>query len=118
MAIPLMEVKQLEPGVSPDPIPPRVDFEQPTVSITSLAPVLPTDMLVGALRDPRLRLHSPLHVLFRREDDFIIAECKELDEFGYGRHLTEAIEDLQQVVAELYFTLKTEEGRLGSYLRQ
>jgi hypothetical protein len=91
-------------------------FELPTEPIETVGPTLPSTMLLGALRDPRLRLITPLTITFEREDSDIVAYCEELEEFGYGTHLTEAIEDLQAAIAELYFTLKEENDRLGSEL--
>lgn len=86
--------------------------------ILSVEPTLPATMLLGALRDPRLRLIEPLTITFEHENNDIVAYCEELEEFGFGTHLTEAIADLQATIAELYFTLKEEDGRLGSDLRK
>lgn len=84
--------------------------------ISSIGPALPETMLLGALRDPRLRLIAPLTVTFEYENDDIVAYSEELEEFGFGTHLTEAIADLQATIAELYFTLKEENNRLGPEL--
>ena len=86
--------------------------------ILSIEPTLPLAMLLGALRNPRLHLIAPLTITFEREDSNIVAYCEELEEFGYGTHLTEAIADLQTTIAELYFTLKEENNKLGSNLRR
>jgi hypothetical protein len=103
------------------PVPFVIDeLEMSTVRgrITSIGPIIPETMLLGALRDPRLRLAAPLTITFERENNDIVAYCEELEEFGFGAHLTEAIEDLQATIAELYFTLKQENDRLGSNLRR
>jgi len=96
------------------------ELEMSTVKgqIPSIGPTLPSAMLLGALRDPRLRLTVPLTVTFERENNDIVAYCEELEEFGFGVHLTEAIEDLQATIAELYFTLKEENDKLGSNLKR
>ena len=86
--------------------------------ILSIEPTLPSTMLLGALHNPRLHLIAPLTITFESENDDIIAHCEDLEEFGFGKHLTEAIEDLQAAIAELYFTLKEENNRLGSNLRR
>lgn len=86
--------------------------------ITSIGPTLPSTMLLGALRDPRLHLIVPLTITFERENNDIVVYCEELEEFGFGTHLTEAIADLQTTIAEAYFTLKEENKRLGSDLRK
>ena len=97
-------------------VPPPFEFE--VKQSTVMAPVLPSTMLLGSLRDPRLRLIIPLTLTFERENHDIVAYCEELDEFGFGTHLTEAIEDLQATIAELYFTFKEEHDRLGSNLQR
>lgn len=91
-------------------------FELPTKPIETVGPTLPSTMLLGTLRNPHLHLIVPLTITFERENNDIVAYCEELEEFGFGTHLTEAIEDLQAAIAELYFTLKEENDRLGSDL--
>ena len=91
-------------------------FELQTELIETVGPTPPSTMLLGALRNPRLHLIVPLTITFERENNDIVAYCEELEEFGFGTHLTEAIEDLQAAIAELYFTLKEENDRLGSDL--
>jgi len=87
-----------------------------TDEFSSISPTLPSTMLLGALRDPRLRLLAPLTITFERENNDIVAYCEELEEFGFGTHLTEAIQDLQVTITELYFTLKEDSSGLGSHL--
>ena len=109
-------IKPLDEGKSEDePLEGLLPFELPTTptEIIGPAPALLETMLLGALRDPRLHLVVPLTITFERENDDIVAYCEELEEFGFGTHLTEAIEDLQATIAELYFTLKGENNRLG-----
>jgi len=88
----------------------------PKDQIPSIGPTLPSIMLLGALRDPRLRLLAPLTITFERENNDIVAYCEELEEFGFGTHLTEAIEDLQATIAELYFTLQEDRDKLSPHL--
>lgn len=112
-------IKPLDEGKSEDePLKGLLPFELPTVPAKIIGPALPETMLLGALRDPRLRLVVPLTITFESENDDIIAHCEDLEEFGFGKHLTEAIEDLQVAIAELYFTLKQENNRLGSNLKR
>ena len=77
---------------------------------------LPTTVQLGFLRDARLRMVEPFEVIIAEEDGQIVAEADELNEFGYGRNPSDAITDLQHTVAELYFTLKEDEARLGKEL--
>lgn len=81
------------------------------------APAVPEKILLGSLRDGRLRVNSPLKVKFTREDRHYIAEAEELNEFGFGENPSEALHDLQRTIAELYFTLDSERDRLSSDLR-
>lgn len=112
------EITRLDEGRSDDePLKVLPPFPLLIDQIVAVGPALPKTMLLGALRDPRLRLIAPLTITFEREDSNIVAYCQELEEFGFGTHLTEAIADLQATVAELYFALKEENNRLGSDLR-
>lgn len=74
---------------------------------------IPSVMHLGALRDPRLRLVEPLEAAISQEEDQVLAEAVELNEFGWGANLSEAIADLQRAVGELYFQLETDQQRLG-----
>lgn len=83
-----------------------------------VSPVLPDHILLGSLRDGRLRVQSPITVKLTKEDQHVIAEATELDEFGFGTNLSEALRDLQRAIVELYFTLETEQDRLGPDLQK
>lgn len=83
-----------------------------------VSPVLPDHILLGSLRDGRLRVQSPITVKLTKEDQHVIAEATELDEFGFGTNLSEALLDLQRAIIELYFTLETEQDRLGPDLQR
>lgn len=76
------------------------------------------NILLGALRDGRLRVYKPLSVIFNSESGSIIAEASEIDEFGYGQTMSEALADLQRAIAELYFSLESDQARLGADLRR
>ena len=120
------EIKRLDEGISDEEpsrklLPFILEADVSSLSkdqIPTIEPTLPSIMLLGALRNPRLRLIEPLTITFERENNDIVAYCEELEEFGFGKHLTEAIEDLQAAIAELYFTLKQENNRLGSNLKR
>ena len=79
--------------------------------------VVPEQMLLGTLADGRLRVKEPIVVKCMREDDNIVAEAVEVNEFGFGQNLSEAIRDLQAAIVELYFTLDSEQDRLGPDLQ-
>ncbi|MDH7486709.1 MAG: hypothetical protein QHJ81_10595 [Anaerolineae bacterium] len=71
-------------------------------------------ILLYSLHQPRLRLKEPLAVLLERDNGQVIAQSFDLDLFGYGDTESEALEDLRQTVADLYFELKESAGGLGT----
>lgn len=77
------------------------------------APATPEHLLIGNLNHPRLRLREPITIIITREDSLLIASIPEIEEFGFGSHLTAAVEDLRQTLVELYLTLKAEQDHLG-----
>lgn len=83
-----------------------------------VTPVLPDYILLGSLADGRLRVQSPITVKFTKENQHIIAEAVELDEFGFGANLSDALRDLQRAIVELYFTLEEGKARLGPDLQR
>lgn len=83
------------------------------VETANLGPAHPERLLLGALRDGRLRVRSPISVRLTSENRDFVAEAEELTEFGFGKNPSEALIDLQNAIAELYFTLQQEQGRLG-----
>lgn len=78
---------------------------------------LDAEVLVGSLRDGRLRVLSPFSVRFSSEGSSIIAEATEFNEFGFGENWSEALLDLQYAIVELYFSLEGGQDRLGSDLQ-
>lgn len=84
----------------------------------SLPLVVPDELLLGSLRDGRLRVFAPIVVKFTKEDQNVIAEAVEFKEFGFGNNFSEAMRDLQRAIVELYFTLEQEQVRLGTDLKQ
>ncbi len=72
----------------------------------------------GTLLDDRLRLLRPLTVRIEKENEFFIAGCEYLEEFGYNHDPMSALDDLRVTIAELYWSLKEQQGRLGADLAQ
>lgn len=83
----------------------------------SLGPPIPSELLLGTLRDGRLRVCSPITVKITREDKHVIAHAVEFNEFGFGENLSQALSDLQRAIVELYLTLEKEQGCLGHDLQ-
>jgi hypothetical protein len=74
---------------------------------------LPNEFLLASLADRRLRLLGPIAVRIERENGDCIAEATEFDEFGFGENWTEAVADLRRALTQLYWSLTTDESRLG-----
>lgn len=74
---------------------------------------VPDQVLLGSLRDGRMRVRRAIPVKLGTEGEHIIAEAADFDEFGFGHTVSEALADLQRAIAELYFTLDQEQNRLG-----
>jgi len=92
--------------------------ELPSIEILEAeSPAIPSEILLGSVRDGRLRVTSPIKVRFTSEDPHIIAEAVDFDEFGFGENYSEALVDLQHTIAELFFTLEEEQGHLGHDLQ-
>jgi len=83
-----------------------------------LGPATPPSLVLGTLNHPRLRLRRPLELRISREEGSVVASVPELEEFGYGPHLSVAIDDLRQGLVELYQTLEIEQHRLGPDLSE
>lgn len=113
------EIKQYPPAAQPDNEVEAYRAEMPIEYVDAdLASAIPSEALLGSLRDGRLRVSSPLEVKFTKEGNQTIAEAVGLNEFGFGGNPSEAIADLQRTIAELYFTLEIEQERLGADLQK
>ena len=77
---------------------------------------LPEVIMIGNLLDDRLRLLAPLEIHWEKEGEHYIASCEEFDQFGYGDDPLQAVDDLRQSLAELYWTLKNSQDSLGKGL--
>jgi hypothetical protein len=61
---------------------------------------------IASLPDDRLRLMAPLSIEVTRDQSGFIAECKKLDEFGYGSEVIDSVEDLRETICELFWELQ------------
>ena len=92
--------------------PPMVELVPENASLVGIPPS-PDRFALGSLRDGRLRVVKPIDVVQMSKGGEFVVEAPELNEFGFGDGFSEAIADLQAAIAELYFTLETEQKRLG-----
>jgi hypothetical protein len=70
-------------------------------------------LLLGTLMDGRFRILRPIDVTLTKENDDVIAEAHELNEFGFGKNFSEALRDLQRTIVELYLSLTSGQHDLG-----
>lgn len=80
--------------------------------------VVSDEILLGSLRDGRLRVIAPIKVKLTTEGEYFVAESKEFNEFGYGENFSETIVNLQNTIAELYLTLEESQDSLGFDLQR
>lgn len=78
---------------------------------------MPRRILFGAMPDPRLRFRCPVPLQVYMEDGSIIARSPELDEFGCGVSMGDALQDLGKTLAEEYVFLHEQADQLGEALR-
>jgi len=86
--------------------------------VIQVGPVTPGPILLGSLEDARFRVREAIQVKFAREHGDLIAEATEINEFGFGKNMSEAVRDLQLTIVELYLTLQAEQTRLGRDLER
>ena len=75
-------------------------------------------ILIGSLLDLRLRMAESLVLTMEQDDEFHVAWCEELDEYGYGLDPITAVQDARHTIAELYWQLKADQDRLGPDLAE
>ena len=63
-----------------------------------------------------LYVREPLTLQMEQEGESYIAKWDELNELGYGMDPIAAVQDIRNTIAELYWTLKADQERLGSDL--
>ena len=74
---------------------------------------LPARIKLESLADDRLRVKAPIEVVLFAAEGLVVAEVEELYECGDGPSPAAALADLQYALADLYFTLETEQHRLS-----
>lgn len=89
------------------------------VQIEILGPTAtPKEILLGSLNHPLLFLRKPIQLQISRDEKFVVVSWPEFEEFGYGNHLTDAIEDFRQTLVEFYLGLESEKNNLGPELKK
>jgi hypothetical protein len=89
-------------------------------TISGAALQWPIDMHFGGTIDRRLHFKRPLPVKVYKQDGTYVVRCEEIDQFGYGPDMSEALDDFGSTVSEMYFYLADQfkEGNLADSLIQ
>ena len=88
------------------------------LNLEARAAALPRKIQFGAVANQKIRVKQPLSVELKREGESVVAYCADLEEFGYGSNVSEALDDFGSTVAELFQSLVHDEPRLGDDLRR
>ena len=78
---------------------------------------LPATVMLESLGAAELRVKEPIEVTVFETEGFILAEAVGFNEFGEGDSPEEAVADLQEALAGLYFSLEGEQHNLGPWLQ-
>jgi len=72
-------------------------------------------IFIYSLHHSQLKLKEPLPVLLESDDEQTVAYCHDLEVFGYGDTEGEALTDLRETIADLYFELSENCQKLGPF---
>jgi hypothetical protein len=67
---------------------------------------------------PKLRLVEPIPLVIKRSEKLFVVEHQEMEEFGSGATLGDALVDFGKNLAELFFRLEEDRDRLGPDLQR
>ncbi len=76
------------------------------------------DATLDSLSDNRLRVVEPFQIQISVEDGTVIVDAPEINEYGEGDTIEEAMKDLQASIVELFSELDEESDRLGTHLQR
>ena len=78
--------------------------------------VLGQEVSIGALRHPNLRLRKPIPLRTEENEGTVSVVWDEIQEFGHGDTLSEALYDFAATVTELFLRLSEEGSSLSDDL--
>ena len=73
-----------------------------------------TTIFIGDLRSDEYRLNTPIPVMIEYDEDTVIASFYDVEEYGIGEDLEEALSDLYAGLVEYYESLEENAHCLGS----
>jgi hypothetical protein len=92
----------------------------PSIAFVGGSEEFPMNLKFAALPDGRLRFKQPLSVRLSKDNGTYVAQCIEIDQFGYGSDSGEALDDLSRTLAEMFIYLSDADrsGSLGEALTE
>jgi hypothetical protein len=100
------------PGITPPP-----EIVSTVVVVQGRLEMSPDIISYAAKVHPSLRTKKAFTVQFSRNDEGFSAYVAELEEYGLGVTRSEALDDLNHTLAELYFSLGNDAHRLSADLQ-
>ena len=73
----------------------------------------PKQTLLGTVNHADFRVVKPIRVHVDVRGKMVIAEWRDISEFGTGNFMTQACDDLGHTIVELYEALEKDQSRLG-----
>ena len=80
--------------------------------------VIPYHLEIRSLHNDRLEIDSPISVLVEEGEEQIIAYAPDLEIYGCGYDLGEALDDLRRSIVEMYYDLNKDKDKLGADLKK
>ncbi|MEW6417553.1 MAG: hypothetical protein AB1480_05450 [Nitrospirota bacterium] len=80
--------------------------------------VIPYHLEIRSLHNDRLEIDSPVSVLVEEEEEQIIAYAPDLEIYGCGYDLAEALDDLRGSIVDMYYDLDKDKDKLGVDLKK
>jgi hypothetical protein len=79
---------------------------------------IPREILFAASPGRGLYFKKPISLTIYREQEAYIAYASDIEEFGYGESVAQALDDFGKTICELYLSLSKDKDRLGRHLHR
>jgi len=80
--------------------------------------IVPYHLEIRSLHDELLEIDSPIAVLVEEDEEQGIAYAPDIDVYGCGDDLVDALEDLRMSIVDLYYDLEQNKDKLGVDLKK
>ena len=115
----LLEVEEVRASPVGETVLPEMQKPEPfRVEMRPRTPIsLPREILFAASSDRRLRFKQPITLNLSREREGYVAYAADIEEFGCGDDVAQALDDFGKTISELYFSLSASKDRLSPHLQ-